>query len=463
MRKIPRVVVAGLRGGSGKTTLSVGLVSALKGRGLKVAPFKKGPDYIDAGWLGAAAGSDCYNLDPYLAGKTVPSFISHSAETDIAVIEGNRGLFDGMDAEGAFSTSRLARDLKAPVVLIIDATKTTRTNAAVVSGVQKFERGLQLAGIVLNNVGGKRHERVSREAIEKYTRIPVVGAIPRLNGSTEMPERHMGLVPWQEHSSVKEAIATAASIVEKYVDVDLILRLARRAPALRGAVPKKTKPPKTGPLIGVIRDSAFQFYYPENMEELEKLGARIIEVSALTERELQPMDALYIGGGFPETHAIELGKNKSFMKSLREHARQGLPIYAECGGLMYLGDTIELMGRRHKMAGVLPVRFTMNKKPHAHGYTELSVSGKNPFYSTRSVLKGHEFHYSEVTNPEDLEANKDISFAFSMKRGKGIVGKKEGITYKNVLATYNHTHAMGTPGWAEGMIAAADEYRRTRR
>jgi len=463
MRSIPRVVVAGLRGGSGKTTLSVGLVAAFVRRGLKVAPFKKGPDYIDAGWLGAAAGSDCYNLDPYLAGDSLSSFRSHSAGANIAVIEGNRGLFDGMDAEGTFSTSRLARDLKAPVVLIIDATKTTRTNAAIVSGVQKFERGLNLAGVVLNRVGGKRHEQVSREAIIKHTGLQVVGAIPKLNETSEMPERHMGLTPWQEHSSVKDAISTAASVVEKYVDLDLILKLARKAPALRGAAPDKTNPPKTGPVIGVIRDSAFQFYYPENIEEMARLGATVIEVSALTERELPPMDALYIGGGFPETHAIELGKNKSFMKSLREHARDGLPVYAECGGLMYLGDTIELMGRRHKMAGVLPVRFTMHKKPYAHGYTELSVPGRNPFYKTRTVLRGHEFHYSEVTNSEDLEANKEIGFAFRMKRGKGIVDKLEGITYKNVLATYSHTHAMGTPGWAEGMIAAADEYRRTRR
>jgi cobyrinic acid a,c-diamide synthase len=463
MRKIPRVVVAGLRGGSGKTTLSVGLTAALKRRGLLVVPFKKGPDYIDAGWLGAAAGTDCYNLDQYLAGKPVGSFIAHAHEADMAVIEGNRGLFDGMDAEGTFSTSRLARDLKAPVILIIDATKTTRTNAAVVSGVKKFEAGLNLAGIVLNKVGGKRHESLSRKTIEKYANVPVVGAIPRFERISEMPERHMGLIPWQEHASVNEAIASATMIVERYVDVDAIIRLARKAPALRGALPRKVKSPEFGPVIGIIRDSAFQFYYPENFGELERLGARIVEVSALTERELPEMDALYLGGGFPETHAIELGKNKSFMKSLREQARLGLPIYAECGGLMYLGDTIELMGRKHKMAGVLPVRFSMKAIPHAHGYTEVSVSGRNPFYKTRTVLRGHEFHYSEVTNASDLKANKEIKFAFRTKRGKGIVDNMEGITCQNVLATYNHTHALGTPEWAEGMVKAANEYRSKRR
>jgi cobyrinic acid a,c-diamide synthase len=463
MRKIPRVVVAGLRGGSGKTTLSVGLTAALAARGLTVIPFKKGPDYIDAGWLGAAAGRDCYNLDQYLAGKPLGSFISHAHEAGMAVIEGNRGLFDGMDAEGTFSTSRLARELKAPVILIIDATKTTRTNAAVISGIKRFEKGLDLACIVLNNVGGRRHENLSRETIEKYARVPVVGAIPRFERSSKMPERHMGLIPWQEHASVKEAIASASEIVEKYVDVEAIIRLARKAPALRGSLPHRAKPPEFGPVIGIMRDSAFQFYYPENFEELERLGARMVEVSALTERELPEMDALYLGGGFPETHAIELGKNKSFMKSLREHARAGLPIYAECGGLMYLGDTIELMGRKHKMAGVLPARFSMNVKPHAHGYKEVSVSGRNPVYRPRTVLRGHEFHYSELTNAADLKANSEIKFAFRVKRGKGIAGNMEGITYKNVLATYNHTHALGTPEWAEGMIAAANEYRKKRR
>jgi len=463
MLKIPRVVVAGLRGGSGKTTLSVGLTAALKRRGLRVVPFKKGPDYIDAGWLGAASGTDCFNLDQYIAGKPVSSLVAHAHGADMAVIEGNRGLFDGMDAEGSFSTSRLARELKAPVILIIDATKTTRTNAAVVSGVKKFEAGLNLAGIVLNKVGGKRHESLSRQTIEKYTKIKVVGAIPRLDKTSEMPERHMGLTPWHEHASVEEAIAAAADLVENYVDVDAIIRVSRKAPALRGALPKAVKPPEFGPVIGVIRDSAFQFYYPENFEELERHGARIIEVSALTEREVPEVDALYLGGGFPETHAIALGKNKSFMKSLRSHALMGLPIYAECGGLMYLGDTIELMGRKHKMAGVLPVRFSMKVKPHAHGYTEVIVSGRNPFYKARTVLRGHEFHYSEITNAADLKANREIRFAFRVKRGKGIAGNMEGIAWQNVLATYNHTHALGTPEWAEGMIRAANDYRSRRR
>lgn len=462
MQKLPRVVVAGLRGGSGKTTLSVGLVASLKARGLDVIPFKKGPDYIDAGWLGAAAGRDCYNLDQYMAGDPVNSIVRHSSGSDIAVIEGNRGLFDGMDAEGTFSTSRMARDLKAPVVLIIDATKRTRTNAAVVLGAKKFERGLNLAGIVLNKLGSGRQERVTRQAVEQYAGVPVLGAIPRFR-EAEMPERHMGLTPWQEHGAVGAAIATAGELIEKYVDVDRVIELAQATAGLRGGGSMLAGDSSGGPAIGVIRDSAFQFYYPENFEELERQGARLVEVSALSERVLPEVDALYIGGGFPETHVMELARNKSFIKSLRAAVERGLPVYAECGGLMYLGESIALEGKKHRMAGVLPVRFAMHGKPHAHGYTEVKVAGKNPFYKARTMFRGHEFHYSEVLNPQELLDNPDIGFAFTMVRGKGIAGKREGIIYRNVLATYNHTHALGTPAWAEGMIRAAGAFRKSRR
>lgn len=468
MRKTPRVVVAGLRGGSGKTTLSVGLAAALRFRGLGVAPFKKGPDYIDAGWLGAAAATECYNLDSFMAGSARRSFAFHSQQADIAVIEGNRGLFDGMDAEGTFSTSNLARELKAPVILIVDATKRTRTSAAVVLGARKLDRGLNLAGVVLNRVGGQRHERVTREAVEKYAGVPVVGAIPRLS-EAELPERHMGLTPWQEHSSVEETIAMVSSLIEKYVDIEHVLRLARKAPALKmprsrpASFGRLRKPLGRDATIGVIRDSAFQFYYPECFEELQRHGASVKEVSALTAEALPDVDALYIGGGFPETHVVELAKNKPFMKSLRAAIKTGLPVYAECGGLMYLGKSIELNGRRHRMSGVLPARFVMHEKPFGHGYTEVGVCGDTPFFKEGALIRGHEFHYSEIVNPEELMGHKDIRFAFQMKRGKGIIENLEGITYKNVLATYTHTHALGSPEWVKGMLRAAQEYRATKK
>ncbi len=364
--------------------------------------------------------------------------------------EGNRGLFDGMDARGSFSTSKLARLLKAPVILIVDCTKTTRTTAAVVWGAKRFERGLRLGGVVLNKIGGKRHERVTREAVEEQAGVPVLGAIPRLS-EAELPERHMGLTPWQEHPDVEAAVKKAADIINAHVDVDRILETAKDVPELRRP---RIRPPKEDtsppPRIGVIRDSAFQFYYPENIEALRELGAEVVEFSALAERSLPDIDALYIGGGFPETHAIELSRNKPFRSSLLKAIDRGLPVYAECGGLMFLGDSIVLGNRTYPMAGVFPVSFELRKKPMAHGYTRVRVTGGNPFFAKGTELPGHEFHYSQPMGK--IPAS---SLAFSMERGTGISGKKDALVHRNVLATYTHIHAVGAPQWAEGMIKAA--------
>jgi cobyrinic acid a,c-diamide synthase len=438
------------------------LTAALTRKGLIVTPFKKGPDYIDAGWLASAARRACYNLDPYLIGeeRVLSSFVEHAAGSDLAVVEGNRGLFDGMDAEGSYSTSRVARITRAPVLLIVDCTKTTRTTAAMVLGASRFERGLKLGGVVLNMLGGRRHESVTREAVERYTGVPVLGAIPRL-GEAELPERHMGLTPWQEHPDVKSVIRRTADIVAKYVDLDGVMRLAEEAPQLPQERDQRIATPVSGVRIGVIRDSAFQFYYPENLEELVRHGAELVEMSALTQRDLpEDMDALYIGGGFPETHAIAIAKNKSFMRSLKGAIEKGLPVYAECGGLMYLGRSLKLKGRRHAMAGVLPVDFTMHASPRAHGYTEVKVTGKNPFYPKGTVLRGHEFHYSEAIG---TEPKKPLSLAFTMKRGKGIARGRDGLCYRNVLATYTHIHALGAARWAEGMVRAARQFRKSLR
>lgn len=392
------------------------------------------------------------------------SFIRHSLDAGMAVVEGNRGLFDGMDAGGSLSTSRVARIIKSPIILILDCTKATRTVAAQVLGVKRFERGLRLGGVVLNMIAGKRHEAVIREAVERYAGVPVIGAVPRLD-EAELPERHMGLTPWQEHPDVKDAIRRSSGIIKKYVDLDRLMRIAKTAQPLsapragKGAGRELKKPPR--PLrVGVIRDSAFQFYYPENFEELKERGAEVVELSALSEETLPEIDALYIGGGFPETHAIALSKNRPFMRSLRRAVEEGLPVYAECGGLMYLGSSLLFGGRSRPMAGVFPVSFKMHDRPRAHGYTVVKVAGGNPFYKRGAVLRGHEFHYSEgVLPPASGLKEGGVGLAFAMKRGRGIAGGRDGLTYKNVLATYTHTHALGTPEWAEGMIRAAGKFR----
>ncbi|MDA8084728.1 MAG: cobyrinate a,c-diamide synthase [Nitrospiraceae bacterium] len=461
---LPRIIIAGLKGGSGKTTLSLGLIAALSGKGVRIVPFKKGPDYIDAGWLSSAAGRPCYNLDPFLIGsrEILASFSGHFRDADLAVIEGNRGIYDGMDAEGTYSTAELAKMLSCPVILIMDCTKVTRTAGALVYGVRQFDKKVALRGVVLNQVAGKRHETVIRETIEKYCKIPVLGAIPRLRRDL-LSERHMGLTPFQEHGGVADAIAAAAGIVADNVDVGRIYQIAKEAGPLKGAgglsigdvIPVRGA---SAPLaIGVIRDSAFQFYYPENLEELQRRGADLVEISALTEPNLPEIDALYIGGGFPETNAIGLAANGSFRRSLKRAVDGGLPVYAECGGLMYLGRTLILEEKKYPMTGILPLDFRLSKKPRAHGYTVVKVTGRNPFYAKGTVLKGHEFHYSEVTG---FREQQDLRFAFSMQRGEGIAEKKDGICYKNVLATYTHLHAYGSPAWAGGMVNAALSYRK---
>lgn len=463
--KFPRVVIAGLSGGSGKTTLSVGLSAALRRRGISITPFKKGPDYIDAGWLAASAGSPCYNLDPFLIGpeKVLESFLLRFRPQGAALIEGNRGIFDGMDAEGSFSTAKVAEILKSPVILVVDCTKMTRTAASLVLGVKVFDRTLRLGGVVLNKVSGKRHESVIRRAVETYAGLPVLGAMPRAGGGA-FPERHMGLTPTEEHPAVRKAVAQTARLIEGCVDVGAVLSVMNSAPILRGKRPgalAKAGHGGAGPpvKIGVVKDSAFQFYYPENIGELRERGAKIIELSAIKSMALPEIDALYIGGGFPETHAVALSGNRALMRSIVSAVEGGLPVYAECGGLMYLGRYLKTSEGLCPMAGVLPLGFSLSERPEAHGYTVAEAIRENPFYPEGTVIRGHEFHYSR---PEGFRGKKAVYFALGMKRGRGLRDGLDGLCYKNVFASYTHVHALGVPEWAEGMLRAALSFRRER-
>ena len=477
----PRILIAALRGGSGKTILSIGLIAAWKKLNKSIAPFKKGPDYIDTGWLALAAGRPCYNLDTFLLDtpQILQSFIAHTGRDDIAVIEGNRGLYDGIDLAGSTSTAELAKLLKTPVLLCVDCTKITRTMAAVVSGLVQFDPDVMIKGVVLNRVAGSRHERILRENIEHYCGIPVLGAIPKLR--TEIfPERHMGLVPTAEHDWAAESIEAAAQVAAEHLALDAIYERMRDLPPLdaenrsqrtevsgqesedrrqktedrRQMTPAEADRPK----IGIIKDSAFQFYYPENIDALKAAGAETVFISPLAGKTLPELDALYIGGGFPETHAKELADNKSFRKALKAQAEMGLPIYAECGGLMYLGEALVLENKSYPMVGILPLTFDFYPRPQGHGYTIITVENENPFYEIGTEIRGHEFHYSRVLQWSGEE--KDL--IFRMKRGVGITRDKDGICYKNVLATYSHIHALGTPHWARAMVSNAITYKKFR-
>lgn len=461
-KDFPGVVVGALRGGSGKTMVSIGLIAALSSMGHRVAPFKKGPDYIDAGWLSLAAGNrPCYNLDTFLidADRIRETYAVHSSRCDLAVIEGNRGIYDCIDTHGQTSTAELAKLLGLRILLIIDGTKSTRTMAAVVSGCSHFDPAVRIGGVILNRIAGARHESILRRSIEEHCGIPVLGAVPKLR-QQRFPERHMGLVPTAEHDWAHAAIEAAADVARTHMDLEAVLRVARASEPFPMAAPKaggsgEAAPSANAPTIGVIRDSAFQFYYPENLEALQAAGARLVFVSPLNGGTLPAIDALYIGGGFPETHAEELTRNKAFRGRLKALAEEGLPIYGECGGLMYLGERLVLGDRTYDMCGILPVTFGFSSRPQGHGYTILEVTGANPYFPTGTTLKGHEFHYSSVREWRGREED----LVYTMVRGTGLMGGRDGLCYKNVLATYTHLHACGTPAWAPALVAKARTFR----
>lgn len=456
---VPRIIFSALRGGSGKTIITTGVTAAWTRSGRAVTPFKKGPDYIDAGWLTLAAGRPCRNLDTFMVPPNLvkAAFCRHAEPGTTAVIEGNRGLFDGMDTEGSTSTAELAKLLTCPVIMIADCTKSTRTVAAMIMGCSHFDPHVDIRGVILNRVAGARHENNVRTNIERHVGIPVLGAIPNL-GRDDFPERHMGLVPAPEHEWAGAAVSRAADIAEKYLDLKSLVAVAGSPmlPGVAGPDACATLPPraadeKSRPRIGVVRDSAFQFYYPENIEALAEAGAEVVFVSLLPGAKLPDLDGLYIGGGFPETHAKELSQNAEARERVRAWAESGLPIYAECGGLMYLARELTLPSGTFPMAGVVPASISLCEKPVGHGYTMVRVTGQNAFFPVGTELRGHEFHYSKVESFD----GEPSSLVFSMNRGKGMVRGLDGFSTGNVLATYTHIHALGTPDWAASFVNLA--------
>ena len=462
-KKVPGVVIAGLRGGSGKTIISLGITGAWKEKNFKVSPFKKGPDYIDAGWLSKAAGRPCYNLDTFLCTPQVVkhSYLQNSQNSDIAVIEGNRGLYDGIDTDGSTSTAELAKLLNLPVLLVLDCTKSTRTMAALLMGCMKFDPEIKICGVILNRIAGKRHEGKVRANVEKFCNIPVFGSVPKLKAK-DFPERHMGLVTSEEHTFSDHAIFRAIEVAKDNIDLDGLYEAVTcedygaelgTATQINSPEMKSTEPESV--TIGIIRDSAFQFYYPDNIDALENLGAKIIFISPLLEESIPDVHAIYMGGGFPETHAPQLAGNKAFRENLKKLSQNGLPIYAECGGLIFLGQSIRLEDQDFPMSGILPIQFGLSKRPQGHGYTKVEVVNENPFFKKGEILKGHEFRYSSILNID----YKDHEMAFKMERGKGILDKKDGFFKNNTLGTYTHIHALGSPSWAPALIKKARAFK----
>jgi len=459
-----RLIIAAMRGGAGKTVISIGLASAWKRRlGLRILAFKKGPDYIDSGWLGAASGRSCYNLDPFLMSpeQIVHSFVARSASADVSLIEGNRGLYDGVDAKGSYSTAGLAKLLKCPVVLVVDATKMTHTAAAMVLGCQRLDPEVNIAGVILNQVAGKRHELVLRESIETVCRVPVLGIVPKQTRNF-FPERHLGLVPPEEAEGFSEAISVGAGKIGECLDFEALWKLAASAAPLACPGPMANPPGNTGlgaahrVKIGIIRDSAFQFYYPENLEALEERGASLVLISSLENAPLPEIDALYIGGGFPETHVEKLAANDVFRDSVKSAVEAGLPVYAECGGLMFLCRAIRHRDKLYPMVGVFPFEIILGTKPQGHGYTVMECVGPNPFFPKGTSLRGHEFHYSAIADRLDPGS---YPFVFRLRKGHGVVAGWDGLCCKNVLALYSHLHATGSETWADAVTRTAGSHR----
>ncbi|HQR12441.1 MAG TPA: hydrogenobyrinic acid a,c-diamide synthase (glutamine-hydrolyzing) [Casimicrobiaceae bacterium] len=451
----PRFLVSATHKSSGKTTVSVGLCYALRERGLTVQAFKKGPDYIDPMWLTTATGRRCRNLDPYLATASEyrGAFRRHAASADICLVEGNKGLYDGLALDGSNSNAAVAKALGLPVVLVIDARGMTRGIAPIILGYQAFDRDVRIAGVILNNLGGSRHEGKLRMVIEHYTDVPVLGAV-HCDVRLEIAERHLGLTPSNEADHAAQRVAGIGGIVGAQVDIDELLRIAANVPplAVPGDMLVEPFPPPANPdvRIGVAQDRAFSFYYADDLDALRAAGATLVGIDLLADTQLPNLDGLFLGGGFPELFAADLEANSALRVRIRTAIEAGLPVYAECGGLMYLARTLTYKGQTHKMVGALPGDVVMHDRPVGRGYVNLEETNAFPWPGTapggRTVL-AHEFHYSSI---ENLPA--DLRYAYTVKRGHGVDGRRDGIVLHNVLASYAHLRSGGGNAWAARFV-----------
>ena len=460
-----RLLLSAAHKSSGKTTVAVGLCAALRERGLVVQPFKKGPDYIDPMWLSRASGRACRNLDPYLMswGEIGGMFQRRSAGADMQLVEGNKGLYDGLALDGSNSNAALASYLGLPVVLVIDARGMTRGIAPLILGYQAFDRDIRIAGVILNRLGGTRHEAKLRAVIEHYTDVPVLGAI-QCDSRLEIVERHLGLMPSNEAGDAEARIAAIGEAVGAQVDLDSVLRAANLAPevdASKEPLPDiRRLPARTKVRIGIAHDRAFGFYYPDDLEAIVAAGADLVPVDTLSDRHLAAVDGLFIGGGFPESFMNELEGNASLRNDIRAAIEAGLPVYAECGGLMYLARTLSWRGRTCAMVGGLPCDAVMHDKPLGRGYVEISETTACPWpgKSRGAMLRAHEFHYSGLENVAE-----DTAFAFEVKRGHGIDGRHDGIVHRNVVASYVHRRSVGADDWAARFVAFVRRVKRSAR
>lgn len=448
--RMSQIFISAAHKSSGKTTVTLGICAALHGRGLKIHPFKKGPDYIDPMWLGRAAGQPCHNLDFFTQTRAeICDTVGYYAESaDIALIEGNKGLYDGLDLDGSNSNAALAKLLAAPVILVLDARGMTRGIAPLILGYQAFDSDINIAGVILNQLGGSRHESKLRAVIEHYTDVAVIGAVGH-SSDMQINERHLGLIPSNEQYDADQQITRIGRNIERQVDLDRLIAIAATSPI--PAAPQ-TAPFSIAPLdrplrIGIARDEAFGFYYAGDLEAMAGAGAELIPIDTLRDTALPAIDGLFIGGGFPESCMQRLEDNTTLRTAIRDAIEHGLPVYAECGGLMYLSRSLSWQGKRCDMVGSVPGDTVMHSRPQGRGYVRLAPTGEHPWGITPGAtpeICAHEFHYSAL---ENLPA--EPVYAFRVIRGAGIDGAHDGFVYKNLLACYTHQRTTGGNRWSE--------------
>jgi len=448
---MPRLLISAAHKSSGKTTVSLGLCAALAERGLVVQPFKKGPDYIDPMWLGQAAGRPCHNLDFYCMSheEILAAVGRYSVDADITLIEGNKGLYDGLDLDGSNSNAALATLTHTPVILVLDARGMTRGIAPLILGYQAFDPAVRIAGIILNQLGGSRHEAKLRSVIEHYTEVPVIGGVHR-NQAMTIDERHLGLIPSNESSTADRKIIEIRDRISEQVDLDRLLAVAGHDvldfPSSPG-VPETATPRVR---IGIAHDAAFGFYYPDDLVALKQAGAELVYFNTLTDTALPAIDGLFIGGGFPESHMEKLESNAALRKHIRMAITSGLPSYSECGGLMYLTRRLTWNDKHADMVGVIPADTIMHDRPQGRGYVRLRETAHAPWPSANppGIFAAHEFHYSSLQNVSET-----LKFAYEVQRGFGIDGRHDGIVINNLLACYSHMRDTQQHHWAQRFVA----------
>ena len=448
-----KILISAAHKSSGKTTVSIGLCAALVERGKQVQPFKKGPDYIDPMWLGMAAGRSCYNLDFYLCSneEIEQEFANRTVNCDTAIVEANMGLYDGMSLDCSDSNAALAKLLDLPVVLVVDTRGMTRGIAPLLIGYTGFDKDINIAGVILNRVGGSRHEAKLRASVEHYTDVPVLGSIYR-NADLSIEERHLGLIPSNEADDSRRLVRACREAVLDSVDIDHILSLQSK-PLARSAATQMTTTGDSSPLrIGIAMDAAFGFYYPGDLEVMKSLGVDVVPIDMLHDTGLPDIDGLFIGGGFPETHMKELEANSAMRESVRSAIENGLPTYAECGGMMYLSRSIHWDDCSAKMVGVIPGDTRMHTRPRGRGYTRLQETNHHPWPRLGGIqgdfsFPAHEFHHSSL----EIDQN-NPTYAYKVLRGTGINGENDGYIHKNMLASYVHLRNVAGNQWVNRFV-----------